>query len=164
MTINTRPVEHDPTQKSVFKPALKNTKSSASKCHVGLIDVKLQVPCFVFFSYSVVGRGTLLLCFELVSFISDSPPVYLLFLPVPLTEFSRESLLDEAAGLKCPLPRENQECSDVANVPDRSPNQKSTQKGTMKTQNVALSSQPSPQKEVLRKTSLYSVNPTTSKN
>ncbi|XP_023810651.1 protein phosphatase 1 regulatory subunit 1A isoform X1 [Oryzias latipes] len=47
-----------------------------------------------------------------------------------MEEFSRESLLDEAAGLKCPLPRENQECSDVANVPDRSPNQKSTQKDT----------------------------------
>ncbi|XP_024125882.1 protein phosphatase 1 regulatory subunit 1A [Oryzias melastigma] len=58
-----------------------------------------------------------------------------------MEEFSRESLLDEAAGLKCPLPREKQDCSDVANVPDPSSTQRSTQKDTKA--GAASASQPS---------------------
>lgn len=48
----------------------------------------------------------------------------------PPAEFSRESLLEAAGGLECPLSKEKEDCSGVANVADPSSQQNNAQAGT----------------------------------
>ncbi|TKS70618.1 hypothetical protein D9C73_005934 [Collichthys lucidus] len=47
-----------------------------------------------------------------------------------MEEFSRESLLEAAGGLECPLSKEKEDCSSVANVPDPSSQQNNAQADT----------------------------------
>lgn len=58
------------------------------------------------------------------SFLSSHP----LLVSLPPTEFSRESLLEAAGGLECPLSTD--ECSSVASVADPPLQRENTQTGT----------------------------------
>lgn len=55
---------------------------------------------------------------------------FILFLSPRPTEFSRESLLEAAGGLECPLSKEKEDCFSVSNVADPSSQQNNTQAGT----------------------------------
>lgn len=61
----------------------------------------------------------------LVSHLPSHPP----FVSLPPAEFSRESLLEAAGGLECPLSKEKEDCSSVANVADPSSQQNNAQAG-----------------------------------
>lgn len=53
-----------------------------------------------------------------------------LFVCLPPAEFSRESLLEAAGGLECPLSKEKGDCSGVASAADPSSQQNNAQAGT----------------------------------
>ncbi|XP_054866896.1 uncharacterized protein LOC111578046 isoform X2 [Amphiprion ocellaris] len=65
-------------------------------------------------------------------------------------EFSRESLLEAAGGLECPLSKEKEDCSSVANVADPSSQQNNAQADTK----AGASSASQPAEEKTKKCSL----------
>ncbi|KAM7402352.1 hypothetical protein PAMP_017599 [Pampus punctatissimus] len=65
-------------------------------------------------------------------------------------EFSRESLLETAVGLECPLSKEKEDCSSVANVAGPSSKQNNAKADTKE----AASSASQPAEEKTKKTSL----------
>ncbi|XP_035009187.2 protein phosphatase 1 regulatory subunit 1A isoform X2 [Hippoglossus stenolepis] len=67
-----------------------------------------------------------------------------------MEEFSRESLLEAAGGLECPLSTEKEDCSSVASVVDPSSQQNNTQAGTKD----AASSTSQPEEEKTKQCSL----------
>lgn len=67
-----------------------------------------------------------------------------LFVSVPPTEFSRESLLEAAGGLECPpLSKDEEDCSSFANVADPSSQQNNAQPGRVKSAPFTQESFPS---------------------
>lgn len=57
-------------------------------------------------------------------------PLHLVSVFLPSAEFSRESLLEAAGGLECPLSKEKEDCFSVASVADPSSQQNNAQAGT----------------------------------
>lgn len=77
-----------------------------------------------------------------VSVTISSSPSLPLFVSLPPAEFSRESL-EAAGGLECPLSKEKEDCSSVANVADPSSKQNNAQAGTEKLKKTGTGTQES---------------------
>lgn len=68
--------------------------------------------------------------FILFNSVWTSIPSCLPFVFLPSAEFSRESLLEAAGGLECPLTKEKEDCFSVASVADPLSQQNNAQAGT----------------------------------
>ncbi|KAK9528788.1 hypothetical protein VZT92_012933 [Zoarces viviparus] len=68
-----------------------------------------------------------------------------------MEEFSRESLLEAAGGLECPLSQEKEDCSSVANVADPSSQQNSAPDTKAATSSVSQPAEEKTKKCILKK-------------